>query len=231
MSILAPTMIEATCPACDYERSSKGRPLRNGSQLECLDCGTTWREFDDKAQKPSTSAKITKPVPERKLFGEYSKAAIKGLNQTKEEKQSGYSMRSGNRSALYLTGIAGVIFLFCLASSVSIIQSMSHKKPDHTITGSISKSDLKVAEVQLEERLRPTGKKVFTVRGLLSNPTQNTKPLPRLAIILRNEHGAELTRWYYKAPIALLEQGRKLRFSSSIQYDTPMATYAEAKFE
>lgn len=90
---------------------------------------------------------------------------------------------------------------------------------------------LNIAEVEIEEQVRRNGKKIFTVKGLVSNPTSISKTIPPIAIILRKQNGSEITRWYYNSSLASLRPGGKSRFASSIQYDTPIVAYAEAVFK
>jgi len=61
---MADTENKIACPACEYERNSHGHPVERDGQMQCLDCGSSWREFgthiDDSAKEPVPTLKKTR---------------------------------------------------------------------------------------------------------------------------------------------------------------------------
>lgn len=213
------------CPACEYERNSHGHPIERDGQMHCLDCGSSWRVFgtlmNSSSEKLVSASKKTRirELSEKVSFQTYEpdevvsplSAAIP-KNITNYKPGFGSLMACVGAGLLFLGLYLGVLFL----------------KTDTAVTPS---DHLYIAEVEIEEQVRKNGDKVFTVKGLVANPTDLSKPIPPIAIILRQQNGSEITRWYYNSSLAALRAGGKSRFASSIQYDTPIVAYAEAVFK
>ena len=223
---------QITCPACDYDRGKPGRPQVTGDHVRCLDCGATWRELGSKAPMLKDD-RISERVNPFVDTNDKSKTfrSLLPEDATIEASQTGYNMRESNRSALYLSGIAGLVFLSCLAASVFILQSLGAHDVDRMITSSVGVSEMRISNIKVTEMVRQGGRKIFRVEGEIENPTKRKKPLPRLLLILKNDRGSELLRWHYSSPVKQMDAGRKLRFASTVQYDTPYAASAEAYFE
>lgn len=51
-----------SCPACEYERNSHGQPVEREGQMECLDCGSTWRVFGTALK---SSIETVKPIKQK----------------------------------------------------------------------------------------------------------------------------------------------------------------------
>lgn len=100
-----------------------------------------------------------------------------------------------------------------------------------TFTSPAPSNTVEVVDLKLKEQISHDGRKIITVRGKIENQTQEKKLAPRVAIILKRTDGGEIIRWRYSPPNIILEPGGNTRFSSSIQYDTPVIAYAEAVIE
>lgn len=208
-----------SCPACEYERNSHGQPVRHNGEMQCLDCGSTWREFGTSlvaAQEMPKSEQPKAPLDNLKS-GFSSKPRIAEnpiFNQAKRSYKPGLgTMMSCLGAALLFAGVY-VTMLFLQTEHPQQIRD-----------------NLYISEVQIEEQVRRNGEKVFTVKGLVANPTALSKTIPPIAIILRKQNGNEITRWYYNSSLASLQAGGKSRFATSIQYDTPIVATAEAVFK
>lgn len=222
---MADKEIKIACPACEYERNSHGHPVERDGQMHCLDCGSSWRVFgtlmNSSVEKPATAPKKTRirELSEKVSF------------QTNEPDKPISSIGAGIKSHVvsYKPGLgtlmscfgAGLLFL-------GLYLGLLFLETDRITT---PKDALYIAEVEIEEQVRINGDKVFTVKGLVANPTDLSKPIPPIAIILRQQNGSEITRWHYNSSLAALRAGGKSRFASSIQYDTPIVAYAEAVFK
>ncbi len=214
-----------SCPACEYERNSHGQPIERDGQMECLDCGSTWRVFGtalkstSNPNKPMKKTTRVRDLAEQVTFVETSSTATSEpepsifIQEPKSYKPGlGVLMASFAALLLFAGVYVGMIFL-------------EKDMPNSQLYV------LNIAEIEIEEQVRRNGEKVFTVKGLVSNPTSIAKTIPPIAIILRKQNGSEITRWYYNSSLASLRPGGKSRFASSIQYDTPIVAYAEAVFK
>lgn len=221
---------EVACPACEYERNTKGRPVEHEGQMECLECGATWREFDSDAialkakpfgQKPQSAKTRTRQLAEQISFQVVEEpVSEEPFLASAGQKVSSYTPGLGTMMA----GFSALLLFAGLYLGISFLEQgpaeIAHRA-----------DKLQIGEIKLEEQVRRNGEKVFTVKGLVTNPTQASKPIPRIAIILRKQNGNEITRWYYKSTMPSLGSGAKSRFATSIQYDTPIVAYAEAVFK
>lgn len=213
------------CPACEYERNSKGQPVEIKGQMQCLDCGSSWRVFGTAlAAKSEISAPIKQKTRVRDL-------ADKVSFQTASPEPESVPLSSIAASSLtsYKPGLGTLMSCFgALVLFAGLYLGIVFLETDKP---TVISDRLFIAEVEIEEQVRTNGQKVFTVKGLVSNPTDLSKTIPPIAIILRKQNGSEITRWHYNSSLASLRAGGKSRFASSIQYDTPIVAYAEAVFK
>jgi hypothetical protein len=214
-----------SCPACEYERNSLGQPIERDGQMECLDCGSTWRVFGTAPESTSNPSKPVKKttrvreLAEQVTFAETSaKAASEPEPSIFTQEPKSYKFGLG---VLMASFAAFLLFAGVYVGMIFLEKDMPNSRLDV----------LNIAEIEIEEQVRRNGEKVFTVKGLVSNPTGTAKTIPPIAIILRKQNGGEITRWYYNSSLASLRPGGKSRFASSIQYDTPIVAYAEAVFK
>lgn len=221
------TQSDIKCPACDYDCGTSGKPQQDGDQFRCLDCGATWRELD----ASSIVVKLEKQNQSQSTKNEFHKPLFEMNDGELGGSGANYSDKSKTVRGYFYAGMAAAVFTACLTVSNFFVQSLTQSDIDYTLTGSIQRDTLYIDDIQLNERVRPKGEKVFTVQGVIMNETGREKLVPRIVIILRKQNGDEVFRWHYKSPLALLTDGRKLRFSTSVQYDTPLALIADAKFE
>ena len=213
------------CPACEYERNSHGQPVERNGEIQCLDCGSTWRVFGTATEVSSQSSIQTKPITRAREFAEqvsfkelFDEETTLSFTTVVQENIKSYKPGLGTLMSCF-----GAFLLFAgLYAGLIFLEKTAITQPSDV---------LNIAEVEIEEQVRRNGKKVFTVKGLVSNPTQASKPIPPIAIILRKQNGSEITRWYYNSALVSLRAGGKSRFASSIQYDTPIVAYAEAVFK
>jgi hypothetical protein len=193
--------------------------------MHCLDCGSSWRVFgtliNNSAETNQGQSKKTriKKLTEDISFQSYEpeKPFVSFSNRFKTHIPS---YKPGFGTLMACVG-AGILFLG-LYVSVSFLEKQTPAMPSDA---------LYISEIEIEELVRENGDKVFTVKGLVANPTSLSKPIPPIAIILRKQNGSEITRWHYNSSLAGLKAGGKSRFASSIQYDTPIVAYAEAVFK
>ena len=40
-----PNTSSLSCPNCEYEHNSRGKPVQTGEHIKCMDCGKTWKEY------------------------------------------------------------------------------------------------------------------------------------------------------------------------------------------
>lgn len=222
---MADKEIKIACPACEYERNSHGHPVERAGQMHCLDCGASWRVF---GTLMNGSAEKLANAPAKTRIRELSE---KITYQTHEPVQpiSGFSAGIKSHVTSYKPGLGTLMSCFgaCLLF-LGLYLGLMFLETDKMAT---PKDALYIAEVEIEEQVRQNGDKVFTVKGLVANPTDLSKPIPPIAIILRKQNGSEITRWHYNSSLAALRAGGKSRFATSIQYDTPIVAYAEAVFK
>ena len=222
---MANKQTKVSCPACEYERNSHGHPVERDGQMQCLDCGASWRVFgthikssSEKSSAVSSKTRI-KELLEEVSFQTHELDEASSFNHTGNNWNIS-SYKPGLGSLMACVG-AGLLF-------VGLYVGLLFLEKDAKVMPSDA---LYIAEVEIEEQVRQNGDKVFTVKGLVANPTQLSKPIPPIAIILRKQNGSEITRWHYNSSLAALRAGGKSRFASSIQYDTPIVAYAEAVFK
>ena len=186
--------------------------------MVCLDCGSSWREFG--ASSPSKSERLvadcSTPIaisaPVELPKADNLSASFDALKSGSNNPIGLGTMVSGLAAALFVAGLyVGVTFLR------EGVQPVFNKQ-------------LQIAEVSMDEQVRRGGEKVFTVKGMVSNPGEKHKHIPKIEIVLRKQNGAEIVRWYHNSALSSLAPGGRVRFASSIQYDTPVAAYAEANF-
>ncbi len=212
------------CPACEYERNSQGQPVERDGQMKCLDCGSTWRVFGT-AMKPEPQIN---QAPQKTRVRELADQ-VNFNTVAPEEFKPAFIPKASSELKSYKPGFGtlmscvGALMLFA-----GLYLGLLFLEQDHT---AMPADALYISEVKIEEQVRQNGEKVFTVKGLVANPTGVSKPIPSIAIILRQHNGSEITRWHYNSALASLRAGGKSRFASSIQYDTPIVAYAEAVFK
>lgn len=210
---------QIACPACEYERNKPGKPVEKHGQMECLDCGSKWRVFgtlnlakhETRVEaKDKTRAQVLSEQVSFRAYEDEVKPRV--LNKKQSFKPGIGLMLSGFAAVLLFVGMFyGVYFL---KSEARVLQG----------------NNLNIAEVAIKEQIRRNGEKVFTVEGVITNPTMKDRPIPPVEIILRQKNGSEIFRWQYNSALPSLSAGGKSRFASSIQYDTPIVAYAEAEF-
>lgn len=209
-----------SCPACEYERNSHGQPVEKNGQMQCLDCGSTWRVFGTASNLSSETLKNVKKKNQVKQLAEQVSFKVHELEPSAISKLNLKDYKPG------LGIIISCFAIFILFAG--IFTGVQMLKPQQQVFVS---DQLNISEIEIEEQVRRNGQKIFTVTGLVSNPTSDSKSVPPIAIILRQKNGDEITRWYYNSSLVALLPGRKSRFASSIQYDTPIVAYAEAVFK
>jgi len=222
---MKPEKSEIACPACEYERNSHGQPIERNGQMVCLDCGSTWRVFGTLRK---TSTETVKPEPEKPRVKELADLVSFETASLDDELPSSHTNIRDNIGS-YKPGLG--VFMSCFGAMLlfaGLYAGVLFLKIDQP---SAPIDQLYIAQVEIEEQVRRNGEKVFTVKGLVSNPTAISKPIPPIAIILRKQNGGEITRWHYNSSLPSLQAGGKSRFASSIQYDTPIVAYAEAVFK
>ena len=210
------------CPACEYERNSPGQPVERNGQMQCLDCGSSWRVFGTLGKTSNVAVK--QKTRAKELAG---KVSFETVNSS--ELLTPYSAGFHTNPTSYKLGLGTMMSCFAalLLLAGMYLGMMFLERDMQTVQMDV----LNIAEVEIEEQVRRNGQKVFTVKGLVSNPTDISRTIPPIAIILRKQNGSEITRWYYNSSLASLRAGGKSRFASSIQYDTPIVAYAEAVFK
>ena len=214
-----------SCPACEYERNSHGRPVKRDGQMQCLDCGASWRVFGTHMSSLPEKIATTPNKTQIKELSEKMAFQVHEPDDTASSNHAGIQTNITNYKPGFGTLMAcfsaGLLFVGLYLGTL-FLENGAETMPSDA---------LYIAEVEIEEQVRKNGDKVFTVKGLVANPTNLSKPIPPIAIILRKQNGSEVTRWYYNSSLAALRAGGKSRFASSIQYDTPIVAYAEAVFK
>ena len=215
---------EIACPACEYERNSHGQPVERNGQMKCLDCGATWRVF-------GTALNSIRPKKQKTRIRTLSEDISFVENIVVEKPKPAEAFVSGvqDKMSSYKLGLGAVMSCFsAVLLFIGVYLGILFLTPDDKI---VQLDELNIAEVEIEEQVRRSGEKIFTVKGIVSNPTSRSKTIPSIMIILRKQNGSEITRWRYNSSLASLKAGHKSRFASSIQYDTPIVAYAEAVFK
>lgn len=217
--------IEHSCPNCEYERSSRGRPVVQGDEITCLECGNSWKEFNGSGESKAEKTKSA-TIAELRKMAQNSTHSLSELEDepTKPIKDASF-LNAQSQTTSLRTPFALVALLFvAFIGGTYWFNGLSNEVASQT-------GPIIISEVKLKEQLSRNGRKVITVRGLLQNSTTKTEHIPSVAIVLRKKDGGEIIRWRYNPPNALLKPGVKTRFASSIQYDTPVVAYAEATIE
>lgn len=219
---------DISCPQCEYERNTSGQPVERDGEMQCLDCGSSWRVFGTRHSGSVENIQKVDPIKEikKKLRKNPYKTEAEDDQQPQEFKPD---LKTTPKSERYMPGLG--VMISCFAVFVmfgSLYFGVNYLKQQNHY---VSSDSLYIGEVAVEEQVRRNGSKVFTVKGLVANPTAGSKPIPTIAIILRQTNGKEITRWHYTSSLASLKAGAKSRFASSIQYDTPIVAYAEAVFK
>ncbi|MEM9278135.1 MAG: hypothetical protein AAGA76_06150 [Pseudomonadota bacterium] len=196
-----------SCPTCEYERASPGKPVSRDGKMHCLECGNSWKEFSNLVVDVKAPLSLPQEPEAEEGFGQVDPAFPGAANS-----------KSG------MTGLMAAIFLL-VSGIAGLLAFLQFNVPDGQQKG------LHVANIQFEEIIRGNRGKVVQVKGVISNSGAESKALPRLAIILRKSNGNELTRWYYRSPVLQLKPGGESRFVSSIQSDFPVIASVEALFE
>ncbi|MEM9332415.1 MAG: hypothetical protein AAGA53_13885 [Pseudomonadota bacterium] len=201
--------MSATCPSCEYERGTSGKPVAENGQMRCLSCGNVWKEYNDVRLLEIKKEALLRPeqVPPAHSLSSPGFVPL-AVNSGKKGIASVLIV-----STLFVAGIGLSLLFFALNPFVG------------------EKKGLDLSGLTFEELARGGRGKVIRVRGVIENAGVSTARVPRLAIILRKSNGRELTRWYYQSPIGVLKPGSKTRFVSSIQYNNPVIASVDAVFE
>lgn len=179
--------------------------------MQCLACGSSWKILGD---GDDTDTALTP----NHVFTENCYASFR-FHQEPEV----FSSPSRNTGFwLWAAGLAALAILGGMtATGYRMAGIPSFESPE----------TLQISKVEMQELVNHSGGKVFTVKGLLSNTSSNSKHIPQITIVLKKTNGSEVLRWKHKSPMPALEAGNEAWFASSIQYDTPFVAYAEASFE
>ena len=90
---------------------------------------------------------------------------------------------------------------------------------------------LHVRDVSFEEMVRAGSGKVVQIKGTIANSGAERETVPRVALILRQANGMELTRKFYRSTTKIIDPGGQTRFVTSFLYDTPFLASVEAMLE
>lgn len=219
---------DIACPVCEYEKGSLGKPVSREGQMECLECGSTWRVFGTRnpvASETALKPDVIRELKEKLRHQQFDVASSE--NRISEPKGKSAGFASNVKS--YAPGLG--MLISCLAVLICFVAVFLGMQLLDSNSIRAQNKALYIGEIELDEQVRRNSSKVFTVRGLVGNPSDVSKPIPVIEIILRKTNGEEITRWYYNSSLASLKPGAKSRFASSIQYDTPAVAYAEAVFK
>jgi len=223
---------QKSCPNCEFEKGKPGRPVLRGENIHCLDCGTSWKDIT------ANSVPLLQDNSREKTFAEMRAMLRQTTNQNRMDDEA-YVSNSQFANTIDMpehleeytspghTAIFAAIALFVFIS-VSGLSPFFYWNSDKEDT---AQQVVSLTDIELKERIGRAGKKVITVKGLVENGTGEYQALRPIAIILRRKDGGEIIRWRHVSQRPVLKAGARTRFSSSIQYDTPLVAYAEAVFE
>ena len=220
--------IRHSCPNCEYEKAKPGRPVTRGDKITCLDCGTSWKEISSNPVKNS-SQKNKIDIEALRIL------ARGGTTHPFSGDIDPLATAVADVPSIHISSFKNALLCFLAAFIVIGLGSVywfSHN-PLHSIdriqTSSVHA--VSVSDVKLKERTGRSGKKIITVTGKVENTTQNTKKIPPIKLSLHRSDGKEIIHWRYTSGLSQLKSGGRIRFSSSIQYDEPIISYAKAVFE
>ena len=191
--------------------------------MKCLDCGNTWKEFQENSVKLISDQSRETKIREQR---QYARTAV---GETGPDRSADFDHfaatldRNTNRQT-----IAKPMAALALALGIGMAGSAWFLNPGNAPE---LQSTIAFGEISIRERIGRDGKKIITVKGSVENRTSKSATIPPIAIILRQTDGGEIVRWRHASSMPVLKAGAKSRFASSIQYDTPAIAYAEAVFE
>lgn len=220
-------ILDYTCPACDFERGEPGKPVQRGSQIECLACGSSWKEYGNTAapiQGRTTRAeplfnrrrKKTAEIEEVPSFEPVDRVYYPDVNTeySTEVRRFSAGLPAVFATALILIlGVAGTLYWL----------DLEHDKA--------AAKGLHVENIRFEEIVRPGGQKIVRVQGMLENDGYQAEPVKRIAIVLRKANGDELLRWYHSSRTPFLKPGRKTGFVTAMAVTAPAIASVDALIE
>lgn len=205
--------LPGACPACEYERGDPGRPVTRGDSIHCLSCGNTWREYSNAALLASHNH----PIP---TVSRSQKPVFRHNRQKLAKTGSDNPVSIG-------TGIviAFAASLFLGLGVATVIYAL------HFFTHSTGSGKLHVENLTYEELVRGGGNKIVKVEGTITNDTDRTIVLPKVAIVLKTASGIELVRWHYASATQTLKAGEQTRFMSAKPVNAPVISSVEAHIQ
>lgn len=210
------TNTSQTCPACEFEKGTRGQPVSKGGNMECLACGASWKVIQAENQithhpEEANYTRASTALVDNRVFNKrhYEPAKKRFRMPVSEEKSSIYST---------------LVACFLLLISVGLfLQTWVWLNPEH--------DELVLSNVEIETKTSRTGGNAYLVKGVLSNESSQDKQVPRIAIVLRAKDGAPLVRWYHQSPILSVKSNSQQHFVSSVIYEADNVSYAEASFQ
>ena len=221
-----------SCPNCEYEHGKHGKPVTRGDTIHCLECGTSWKDISanpafmiEDNSREKTFSEMRNMLRKQETHIPWSDASFDATTSKQNSiDMPGHLTQSANvKRPVAFVALSAVLFT-CLAALTMVMtaQDATHETPQQIVS---------LSDVEYNEQISRTGRKVITVKGLVQNSSDEYQPLRPISIILRRKDGGEIVRWRHVSQKAVLKAGAKSRFASSIQYDTPLVAYAEAVFE
>jgi len=249
------TLNEVSCPACEYERGTVGNTMVTRGLAKCMDCGASWREISDHVTPGmETSVSTAKAPLEKKVFkaSVVTSAARKPLFENAELPKSKPKPRIVDLEPGHpitdedSDGIIGGGFAFRLSHSnimaavcfcmlgLGVASILPGFKPDldYATTASIEPSDpVTLGDIQVKQRQSGRDGKVVTVRGRISNISQEVQPLSGIFVTLNGADGSSVLNWRHRSNRSQISPGEVLWFSTSVPVGPVEITGAQASFQ
>ena len=207
-----------SCPNCEYQNGNPGKPAIKGDLIECLVCGTSWKEYSGAALARDPDRKHADAVSMLRKMAR-NEGTLPAFEATVHA-----SERPQKVSGLFGAVLFGALMIGGTAITTFVLDHGSRQIEN-------SEEQISISGVKIREQIGRDGRKVITVRGSINNQTPHHHAVPKIAIILKRKDGGEIVRWHYNPPARSIVPGGKTQFASSIQYDTPIIAYAEAIIE
>lgn len=185
-----------SCPACEYERGSPGRPVAAGAgRMRCLACGGEWREAGAEPAFAPAIAHDGRRTPE---------ARTPALAGPKPRWRPGFAPADG---LVWLSAGLAVFFLVAQPFSMNGAPALKSLLPWRA-------KPVEISSLSARQLVRD-GQVAVRVEGRITNRTRNRQPIGDVDVVLTQGNGRQVFSWKHRPAVPWLEPGQSIRFTTA----------------
>jgi predicted Zn finger-like uncharacterized protein len=234
------------CPSCDARYIVPDSAIgASGRRVRCASCRHSWFQepnpLDLKTAAPATEAPAParpEPVREqpRQTFDDTVEEAPETLREPPSQwtesppvvtaesdygaetyAEDGYRPRR-NRSKLWM--ILAIVAAVLMLGAFAAVQYFGLPELGQRIGIPVQAGQSLVLTGTADRRWLASGNELLEVRGEISNPTEETQPVPQIRAELKDAQGRVVYGWAIAPPVRAIQPGGRVNFDSA-ERDVP----------